>query len=732
MVHPYIPSAPCPFPIMSYQAVPYQSGRDEDEEAHLLRHESEFFHPLSSPSSHTSSPLLSPRLLKYVIVVVAVLVVVALLLHSSGPAASLSVDGDSLSQRSEHSHHSSHHSSHSSANDDDSDDGGGRSHAASSHSHSHGSSSSRDEEPRHQQHGHGGGQDGEQEEEQHSRQHHEEEESRPSSSQHGRGGQGSEESESKPSSRSHPSHPEGEYGMHNDDESSEQSIEQRNTDALKDPKRTSPFTGNKGGSDGGTDPSSPLTQANCEPPYPGYPFCESKVNELQQTWAKDPETEASYRKDGVDGGKCSFLTYLNKHGFYCPEAQDYGRSKIRGVNLGGWLVLEPWIKPSLFTQFALEDGVRDQWTFCETLGKAECKKQLEEHWDTWLTKEDLKALAEGGINHVRIPVGYWILGDVKDDEPWVTGDLAYLERGLRWMSEVGLHAILDLHCVPGSQNGFDNSGRMGEVHFADSETASSGRVTYPNIDRALRTIDALTKHFSADEYKGTVVGIEPVNEAFVSIPLEIVKDYYVQSYENVKKYGDLAVVIGDSFRFGSWGDFMFPPHYRHVWIDTHIYQVFDAYRLSFTPQQHLQQTCKINKPEVAVAPLSTMVGEWSLAIFDCARWLNGYGQGARYDGTFTTGKERAVGIGSCKGQNDLHDTTVWTPEYKDFLRQYADVQMDAYESGSSAGWFFWNFKTESAPQWDYLQGLREGWIGKDHNNRKYNCDNVDLGETIGG
>ena len=27
---------------------------------------------------------------------------------------------------------------------------------------------------------------------------------------------------------------------------------------------------------------------------------------------------------------------------------DFGSEKIRGVNLGGWLVLEPWITPSIF------------------------------------------------------------------------------------------------------------------------------------------------------------------------------------------------------------------------------------------------------------------------------------------------------------------------------------------------------------------------------------------------
>jgi len=45
---------------------------------------------------------------------------------------------------------------------------------------------------------------------------------------------------------------------------------------------------------------------------------------------------------------------------------------VTGVNLGGWMVLEPWITPSLFYQFlgkTKDEGVgMDSWTFCESLG----------------------------------------------------------------------------------------------------------------------------------------------------------------------------------------------------------------------------------------------------------------------------------------------------------------------------------------------------------------------------
>lgn len=41
----------------------------------------------------------------------------------------------------------------------------------------------------------------------------------------------------------------------------------------------------------------------------------------------------------------------------------HGGSKVRGVNLGGWLVIEGWIKPSLFDGIANGDMLVSYFTF---------------------------------------------------------------------------------------------------------------------------------------------------------------------------------------------------------------------------------------------------------------------------------------------------------------------------------------------------------------------------------
>lgn len=84
-----------------------------------------------------------------------------------------------------------------------------------------------------------------------------------------------------------------------------------------------------------------------------------------------------------------------------------------GVNIGGWMVLEPWITPSLFYRFlgkTESEGVgQDQWTFCESLGPKEGNRVLRDHWDFWITEEHIKEMAEKKVEIVRLPLGDWIV-----------------------------------------------------------------------------------------------------------------------------------------------------------------------------------------------------------------------------------------------------------------------------------------------------------------------------------
>ena len=123
---------------------------------------------------------------------------------------------------------------------------------------------------------------------------------------------------------------------------------------------------------------------------------------------------------------------------------------LRGVNLGGWLVLEKWMTPSLF---AGTDAI-DEYTFMATPDAVE---RLRAHHETWITEADFAWLAGHGVDLVRLPVGHWVLAD---DPPYL-GAPELLDAAMDWAAAYGLEVLLDLHAVSGSQNGQDHSGRVG-------------------------------------------------------------------------------------------------------------------------------------------------------------------------------------------------------------------------------------------------------------------------------
>lgn len=71
--------------------------------------------------------------------------------------------------------------------------------------------------------------------------------------------------------------------------------------------------------------------------------------------------------------------------------------------------MEPWITPSLFYQFlggSETNTAFDIYSFCEVLGPEEGNRQLRRHWDTWVTEEIIKELADSEtVNSLRLPVG---------------------------------------------------------------------------------------------------------------------------------------------------------------------------------------------------------------------------------------------------------------------------------------------------------------------------------------
>ncbi|KAA1468117.1 exo-1-3-beta-glucanase [Dentipellis sp. KUC8613] len=389
----------------------------------------------------------------------------------------------------------------------------------------------------------------------------------------------------------------------------------------------------------------------------------------------------------------------------------YGAQKVRGVNLGGWLVLEPWITPSLFDNTG-NDAIVDEWTFGQMQDRGKAQAALKKHWDTWITEQDFADIAAAGLNHVRLPIGYWAW-EVGPGEPYITGQLPYLRKAISWASAHGIKVIIDLHGAPGSQNGFDNSGqRLSFPGWHSNQT---------NIDRTNAIMKQITAEF-ASQYQ-TVAAIQPLNEPAGFDGQDVINavhQYWLDSYGNIRypwgsgQESNTLELIHDAFQpLSSWNGWQRPPNFEGVAMDTHIYQMFDSGLVAQNDDQHIQTACSHGSTlaDFNANQLWTIVGEWTPAMTDCAKYLNGRGIGARYDGSYSGSQK----VGSCNGKTG--SASSFSSDYKTFLRKTWEAQIVTYEKAS--GWIMWTWKAENADDWSYQAGLNGGWIPRDPTDLKY-------------
>ena len=185
---------------------------------------------------------------------------------------------------------------------------------------------------------------------------------------------------------------------------------------------------------------------------------------------------------------------------------------LHGVNLGGWLLLERWMTPSLF------EGIdaKDEFSFMSAPGAA---MKIEEHRDTWITEGDFRWLALNGINAVRIPVGYWVL---EGEAPFV-GARKQLDWAMETATKYGPQVVIDVHGLQGSQNGRDHSGRVGKAGWF--------RRRHNRIE-SLRSIEQIASRYR--DYPN-LWGYQVINEPRLGLLHFKLRKFYREAYERLRR-----------------------------------------------------------------------------------------------------------------------------------------------------------------------------------------------------
>lgn len=405
----------------------------------------------------------------------------------------------------------------------------------------------------------------------------------------------------------------------------------------------------------------------------------------------------------------------------------YSKLPARGVNLGGWLSLEPFITPSLFS-YDVNMGIIDEWTLSEHLGSS-AQETIEKHYSTFVTEDTIKDIQAAGLDHIRIPFSYWAV-EVYDGDPYVfRTSWRYLLRTIEWARKYGLRVNLDLHGLPGSQNGWNHSGRQGPIGWLNG---TDGEV---NGKRSLEIHDRLSKFFGQDRYKNIITHYGLANEPRMTfLQTQDVLSWTLNAHSTVRKNGvEALVVFGDGFMgLDNWQGQM--PGHDDMVLDVHQYVIFNKNQIDFTHQKKIQYACDgwtkqaEQSMDTSTGYGPTIFAEWSQADTDCAKFLTNVGQGNRWEGTYTApDKGDAVTSPGCPTKDDKcscananADPSRWSSEYKTFLKMFAEAQMHSFEKGW--GWWYWTWKTEESPQWSYEGGLKAGILPSKAYEPDFKCD----------
>ncbi|MEO3819096.1 cellulase family glycosylhydrolase [Plantactinospora sp. B24E8] len=225
---------------------------------------------------------------------------------------------------------------------------------------------------------------------------------------------------------------------------------------------------------------------------------------------------------------------------------------LHGVGLGGWLNMENFITGYPGTES------QQRRALYAALGAEAYRRFFDRFLTDFFAESDAGYLASLGLNSVRVPFNYRHFED--DDRPFELKEEGFrrLDRVVDLCAEAGLHAILDLHAVPGHQN--QNWHSDNPTHWAHFWTHRHFQ------DRVVHLWEAL-----ADRYRDNpaVAGYNPVNEP-ADASGEVIGPFYERLERAIRAVDPRHVLFLDGNRYST--DFsMFTEPYDNTVYTAHDY-----------------------------------------------------------------------------------------------------------------------------------------------------------------
>ena len=309
--------------------------------------------------------------------------------------------------------------------------------------------------------------------------------------------------------------------------------------------------------------------------------------------------------------------------------------KVFGVNYGNRFVPEDWM-------FKSGPDNSDELLFrgCSPIcvdpnnENRKClaclpQNEFEDRYLSWLDKHikdtDFEQMATMGVNVVRVPCGYWnwvtypdgsTPDGVHPDRMRVLQTIKperyqpYFDRVFDSAKKHGIKILLDLHALPGSQNG--------EMHSGLTAPHAQFNTDW-NKKKAVEAVEQMAKY--CRKRIDTLYGLQVINEpngyGKKVDPHVFLYQYYKAAIKSARKHlpKDIPIIVFEwTYNFKKWKNDRFPyDKYGNVIWDTHIYHLNPGDpSVIFIQDKYWDDLCAIKSFHENQSG-GVMVGEWSLA-----------------------------------------------------------------------------------------------------------------------
>lgn len=202
---------------------------------------------------------------------------------------------------------------------------------------------------------------------------------------------------------------------------------------------------------------------------------------------------------------------------------------IKGINLGGWLSQSP-----LTT----------------------------EHFQKFITNDDIQKISSMGFDHVRLPVDYKALSNY--DVPALSGNgVEFLDRCVKWCSSCKINLLIDLHCTKG-------------YSFSNPQTANSFFDNEDDMNFFISLWEEIAKRYGGFSH----IAFELLNEMVLPNVQNKWNSLAGKAVFAIRRYASTPIVIGGvRYNHASSVKLITMPDAENIVFNFHCYEPF-----SFTHQ----------------------------------------------------------------------------------------------------------------------------------------------------